>query len=275
MEIASHMRVTDHAFLHRNKQVTGLGWSAFVGFHENTGALYGGGVHLTCVRLKGAHKIQVDTGPQRVAIEQGSTRQGTGTENVGFSSAGSHAGSCDRQACLCAHSPGKVPAGVCVPPANQNLLETADPRNDLDCGYARAAGQFRILPKPLPVRGLGIFRDRGSCGGAQISQIVCWHNGQRTARPVGQAACRGPESGLQDAAVFPHYHQFHAQGMSPASLTGRGQKYASGHLQIGPHRNDDGDITIAKGRLDGSNHPIRIKPLVYLVFSQYHHAVKR
>ena len=41
MKIAGHMTVTDHTFVHRNEEVTGLPGSPFVALYEDTGALHG------------------------------------------------------------------------------------------------------------------------------------------------------------------------------------------------------------------------------------------
>ncbi len=180
MKIARHVGLTDHAFLHRDKQVTYLRGSAFIAFHENTGALYGSRVHLTCVRLKSSHQIQVDTGTEQVAIEEGRLGRSAGAEYVGFRSAGCRVGSCDRQACLCGHSLREVPARLCVPAANQNLLKAADVRNDFDmCPRLPASSEYS--QNPYGFAGQEFCRDSRCCRGAQIGEIVCRHDCQRSA----------------------------------------------------------------------------------------------
>ena len=126
MKIGNHMSRPNHTFLHRNQQIAGLSRSAFVAFYKNTGALHGGGVHLTRMGLKGAHKIQVDAGLQKFAIEQRCLGRSAGAKYVGFSSAGSRVGSYDRQAGFRGHALREVPARLGIPSANQYLVKTTD-----------------------------------------------------------------------------------------------------------------------------------------------------
>src|SRR6266851_5916 len=59
--------------------------------------------------------------------------------------------------------------------------------------------------------------------------------------------------------------------MPRAVIAGHDQEYASSHLQGGPRRNDGGGIPIAKGRLDGRNHPIGIELLAHILFGENLH----
>src|SRR6185369_9870916 len=110
MKIASDMSGPDQPFLHRNQQVTRPHGRALVAFHENTRALHGSGVHLARVRLKSAHQIQVDAGPQQIAVEQRRLGRSTSAEHIGFSSAGSRVCSYGSKSCCCGHSLCKVSA---------------------------------------------------------------------------------------------------------------------------------------------------------------------
>lgn len=131
MKIAHHMIGANHAFMHRDEQITHLDGRT-AAFDKNTGALHGGGIHLARMGLKRTHQIQVNSCPKQVAVEQGGLRRSAGAEHIGFSGTSSGIRRNNGQACLGDHFLRELAARACVSAANQDLLKAADPRNHLD-----------------------------------------------------------------------------------------------------------------------------------------------
>ena len=273
VQISRDMIRLDDAFLNRNEQITRLGEHTIVSFDENASPLHGVGIHFAGVRLKRADEIQMGAGTKEPTLEKWRLRSCASADHVGFRGTGSRISGFDRQACFRGHLLGEVAARASVSAAHQHLLKPPDKWQDHNVRPRLPASAEHSEHARIFV-GQELGRDRRSCGGAQVSEIVRRHNQHWLSGPWLQQHVSGLDSSFCARRVVLHHGKFHAQGLPDAVVTRHDKKYSRGQIHARTSRDDRRVIAIAKSSLNGGDDLAGLEPFADLIFAEQVHGVE-